>query len=178
MSSYTLTEVPQAPGDGSRFYLAQTPAGWSTDPGEAVGAAFQEFVSARRQAMNPLHPTPITVALKLAVKVGGEWVLEERGTVTAVPSLASERPGKLGQTKLKGGALLDAFGLGKPEAWEKATDAEVFETLRVVCEAHDLEGRAWTLQDSVCRLVALRAGIVISEEALPHVSVMQKTVVG
>src|SRR6266545_2608647 len=116
MSAYSLTEVPQAPGGGSRFYLSQTPSGWATDPAAAVGAAFQEFVSARRGNMKPLEPMPITVALKLAVKVGGEWVLRERGAVVGVPQFASERPGRLGQTKLRGGALLDAFGLGKPEA--------------------------------------------------------------
>lgn len=170
---FQLTDIPAAPS-GSRFYLGQTAAGNATDPAFNVGASFLSLIAARRAAMQPLAPAPITVALKLAVKEGGEWVLRDRGFVTAVPSLAGRRPGKLGQTKLRGGELLDSFGLGG-EGWEKATDAEVFEALRAVCETHDLEGDAWRLlNDSVCRLIVLRAGAFVSEEALPHPSPMRR----
>jgi hypothetical protein len=177
--TYALTEVPKvAPDSGSRFYLPQTPAGWAADPGEQLGNAFSSLLGVRQASMKALAPEPVAIRLKLAERESsGEWVLRDRGEVVAVPSRQSERPGQR-WSGMKGGELLDSFGLGG-EAWRKAPDDAVFEALRVVCEAHDLSGRGWReLNDSVCRLIALRAGCEVAADSLPPVSTMARTVIG
>ena len=84
-----------------------------------------------------------------------------------MPTHESTRPGKMWK-RLKAGALLDDFLLGG-EAWEKAPDAEVWAALRDTAEIHALEGDALRkLNDTVSRLVCLRAGLKVDADALPH----------
>jgi hypothetical protein len=124
-----------------------------------------------------LAPEPTRVALKVAVYRDGAWRLDDRGDVVRPPIRVSTRPGKL--TNLKPSpALLDEFFLGG-KAWEFATDALIFESLRLTCAAHSLAGRAWRdVNDAVALAIAGRAGVGITADELPHVDRMQKTVVG
>jgi hypothetical protein len=108
----------------------------------------------------------------MAVRSEGEWVLADRGEVSGLMTHERQRPGKLGQVAelvTRPGALLDSFALGEL-AWERAVDREVWEALRGTCEFHNVAGGdPWRkLNDGVARLIALRAGLSIPVEALPH----------
>jgi hypothetical protein len=175
--TYQLEDVPVA-DVGSRFALPQTPAGFDTSPDEAVGAAFQSLVGSRRSTMQPVTPEAITIPLKIAVKVAGEWQLQDRGQVVKVPTLQSCRPGKrIGVAP--SGEVLDSLALGHSPGWTEAPDDLIWKSMLVVCRELDLEGAGWRQTvDSVARLVCLRAGVEVAEDQLPPVSVMQRTVTG
>ncbi|HSK15279.1 MAG TPA: hypothetical protein VK915_03835 [Gaiellaceae bacterium] len=163
--SYSLLDVPPAPGDGSRFYLARTTGGWKADPGEQLGDAAMALARARRSRQPKADPPKVTVKLKYATAAG----LQDRGEVTGPQTLAATRPGRLGQTgDLAAGSLLDSFLLGE-EAWKSATDAQVWEALRATVEAHELTGSGLReLNDGTALAICARAGLHVSADALPH----------
>lgn len=168
---YDVHTIPAAPGDGSRYAVATSPAGHAIQPDKNIGLAYNKLLGERRAQAGGRQPETIRVALRQASRVGGEYVLEDRGEVAGVPSVESARPGKRWR-KLEGGALLDSFFLGT-EAFENAPDLEVWEALRVVCEADGIgSGALRQVNDYTAILVALRAGLTVSEESLPHPKVL------
>lgn len=166
MSGYTVSEVPAAPS-GSRWYIGISPGGFGTDPGTNLAGALNTLSGERERELAPASPPVVEVALKQVSLVGGQYVLEDRGCVRGYASFESERPGKVWR-KMEGAELLDSFALGL-DAWKSAPDGEVWNALREVCELHGivkLPLRA--VQDAVCLLVALRAGLKLDKYALPH----------
>lgn len=165
---YDPASVPAAPGPGSRFFLASTPAGWKIAPGENVAHVYRMLLGDRQQDAREFTPPPVELTLRQVSLVGGDYVLEDRGVITATRQFESRRPGQIWK-ELEGGALLDSFLLGR-EAFEKAPDLEVWEAARVTAEAHSLNGKALRqICDWVAVLVCLRAGVAITDSELPYV---------
>lgn len=165
---YDPYSVPEAPGSGSRFFLAFTPAGWKTAPAENVAGVYRSLLSDRQREAQAFTPQPVEVALRQVSLVGGEYVVEDRGVVVRNPSFESRRPGQRWR-KLEGGGLLDSFYVGGP-AFDNAPDLEVWEAARATAEAHLLTGKALRqLNDWTAVLVCLRAGVAVSDSELPYV---------
>jgi hypothetical protein len=165
---YDPYSVPEAPGGGSRFFLASTPAGWASAPGENVSHVYRMLLADRQREAQAFTPSPVEVALRQVSLVGGDYLLEDRGVVARMPSFESRRPGQRWR-KLEGGALLDSFFLGA-DAFAKAPDLEVWEAARTTAEAHGLTGKALRqLCDWLAVLVCLRAGVAIKDSDLPYV---------
>jgi hypothetical protein len=163
---YDPYSVPEAPGGGSRFFLASTPAGWASAPGENVAGVYRILLADRQRDAQGFTPSP--VALRQVSLVGGDYVLEDRGVVARMPSFESRRPGRRWR-QLEGRALLDSFFLGAA-AFVKAPDQEVWAAARDTAEGHGLTGKALRqLSDWTAVLVCLRAGVGIKDSELPYV---------
>jgi hypothetical protein len=164
---YDPYSVPEAPGLGSRFFLASSPAGWSRAPGENVAGVYGQLLADRERDAQGFTPSPVEVVLRQVSLVGGSYLLEDRGVVVRMPSFESRRPGQVWR-KLEGGALLDDFFLGG-RAFAKAPDQEVWEAARATAEAHLLTGKALRqLCDWTAVLACLRAGVAIKDSELPY----------
>jgi hypothetical protein len=114
-STYQLADVPASPTEHSRFLLAKTAAGWSAQggPAGAMTAAYSSLLADRLEVATRFRPETVTVVLKAAaVAENGDYVELPRGTIVAVPEYVNVRPTKLGGTRLKGAALLDALFAG------------------------------------------------------------------
>jgi hypothetical protein len=167
-AAYDPYQVPEAPGGGSRFFLASTPAGWGTAPSENVAGVYRALLADRQREAAGFTPAPVEVQLKQVSLVGGDYVLEDRSVVARMPSFESRRPGQRWR-KLEGGALLDSFYVGG-DAFTKAPDLEVWEAMRDTADAHLLTGKALRqLCDWTAVLVCLRAGVAIKDSELPYV---------
>ena len=164
-TTYDPYTVPEAPG-GSRFFLAQTPAGWAKPPAETVAHIYRTlFVDRQREA--PSLTNRVTVKLSMIALVGGEYVVRLRGEVAAEASVENRRPGQRWR-QMTGGACLDSFVLGGA-AFKSAPDLEVWEAAREVAEVHKLDGKALReLNDLTAALVALRAGVAVTLDKLPY----------
>src|SRR5687768_10459809 len=111
-------DVPKCPGLGSRFSIASSPIGWEIGSAKVLPLVYGGLLGDRAKEMQPLRPEPVSVSLKSVVTRGSEYVLIDRATVTAVPSLKSVRPGRVWR-KAEAGELLDECFLGL-DAWKLA----------------------------------------------------------
>jgi hypothetical protein len=167
--AYELASLPAREDGGSRFFLPVSAKGWTVTGGPAgvLAGNAHELVNQRRRQQPRLEVSRVTVPLKYVRKVRGEYVLEDRGEVSGTPVWESTRPGKV-WNKLEGVAAWDSFVAGE-DAWASAPDFEVWASVRAVCEAHQLSGRALRdVLDLTAIAVCVRAGVAVGAYDLPH----------
>ena len=169
--TYEPTEAPPAP-NGSRFALPKTSAGFSVPGGVAgvVAVEYGNLLEQRRLEAQAHRPAFVNVALKAVKRTADGFELVERGVLSAVPSWENTRPSlRWRRMEGDGGRFLDSFLLGE-DAWEKGPDVEVFDALLSFCEQTKPDGRTLRrLNDLAAVAVAMRAGVSVSLDALPHI---------
>lgn len=169
--TYNLLDVPESPDDGTRFALAKSRGGHNVgSPGDvAVGSFGSLFAEVLEPAAVALTVPPVTLSLRgWVVDANGVEHEVPRGSISGSPTLASRRPGKMGKCKLTGPKLLDSFFLGQ-EAFEWATDAEVWRAGFVFVKHYKLRGRELRqLSDWISVALALRIGLRADVAHLPN----------
>ena len=171
---YSPSEAPPAPS-GSRFALPKTSSGISVSGGVAgaVAVEFGRLLEERRKEAVAASVPIVTVRLK-AVKrtMDGGFGLVDRGILAATPVYSNNRP-SLRWRKMDGdgGKLLDSFLLGEKEgAFGLAPDVEIWDGLLSFAEQLRPDGGTLRrLNDLVAIGVAMRAGLEITRDDLPHI---------
>jgi hypothetical protein len=163
------SEVPASGASTSRFCLGTSPNGDTADPPAVVALAFATLTEDRLAAASELPPEAREVELRyVGRKDSGDWAMFKRGRVRGTVTRDPIRPGKFSKLNLEAGALLDSFFLGE-EAFLSAPDFAVWDALLEMCVTLNPPPRtARSLNDSVSRLIALRAGLEIHPGSLPN----------
>jgi hypothetical protein len=166
--------LPPAPDrNRSRFALVtSSPSGIARSGAANLGGCALLLAEAYKERGKRALPKTVTVQLQeLKETVDGDVVLvaHRRSPVTGVPVFVNQRPTKLGQL---GGAtpaeVIDTFLLQESPGWTHAVDAAVFEAACSVANSENLRGEARkNLSDALCRLVAMRAGLLLGPDVIP-----------
>jgi hypothetical protein len=170
IATWTPEDVPASGTSDTRFAIGSKPSGVSSRPDETVSNVYAALSEKRIAEAEHRRPETRTVALRLVTKSDGKWVLLDRGSVTGVVTAEPVRPGRFWKAP-KPGALLDELMLGPKggESYTNATDQRVFEALLEVCASLDCSPRAArAISDAVCRVVCLRAGLIVPPWDLPN----------
>ena len=167
--TYNPADVPEAPGDASRYALEVGPGGFAAPGGVAgnVAAVYSGLLAQRIAEAKAVPPPMQEVALKAVVLRGGEYELAAHGVVSGPMAFVNAGPVKRWRKKL-GGAFLDSLFRGE-SAFEAGPDLEAFDALLAFCSRYRPTGRTLRqLNDEVALLVLTRAGLSVPIEQLPH----------
>ena len=167
--SYAVESIkPHPDSSKSRFTtFSRNFEGWNTPArGEAMAAAFDELVRARRQATPELAPEPKTLDLWfISRNQSGEIVRVPRGTVRRIPTLETTRTGRFAKVSETGGALLDRVMIENP--MPDVRDEAIYDALEACIEAEGITDPTVlrSLNDQIAILICLRAGLALEHSS-------------
>jgi hypothetical protein len=129
--TYDPKAVQPSTGPASRFDQLNSPMGWSTAAGQTAAVVWLAWADERSRNAPPLSLKTRRVELKrLGRRTDGKHVLSPRGVVDIVQNRAAQNPPKIGEVKVSGGALIDAFISREPDGpWFKCRDITIWNAL-------------------------------------------------
>lgn len=171
-TAYDPRSLPPSNEEGrSRFELDTSPGGWPVAPAENAARCWVNLAVDLRTKAEPYAPTPRVVKLhRLARTTTGEFVLVERGVVEAIPDLVPSVPSRIPKLRpdQRAGSLVDSFLLGEAEAYDRATDGQVWKALlEWAQETRPSPGAARTASEAVALAVLCRQGVSAEVHELP-----------